>query len=237
MKKTIFRIALISIFGVYVYINYIKSDVSVPDQQINLDQDKGVPDYKKDTLLNTNTYLVLGNNTIVKQVKIADTIHYNDFFQMAWFNNEVIIANRRNFEGLGIYLKRASIDMFEKYKVPVYQGILKEPDFTSNPEAKMFITRIKEGCKSGINFAGHYTLIYWGCGTACQSGVIVDRKTGVIYDGYMSSLGSEFQKDSNFIIFNADDEDNNALIPMNINQNVQITLKFWKGNAFKPVKR
>ncbi|MBL4904606.1 MAG: hypothetical protein JKZ00_00955 [Flavobacteriaceae bacterium] len=174
----------------------------------------------------------------MKQIKIADTIHYSDFFQMAWFNNEVIIANRRNFEDLEIYLKRASINLFKEYTVPVYQGILKEPDFTSNPEAKMFITRIKEGCKSGVNFAGHYTLIYWGCGTACQSGVIVDRKTGVIYDGYMSSLGSEFYKESAFIIFNGyGPDDKKTLIPMDINPNVQITLKIWKENAFKTIKK
>lgn len=98
----------------------------------------------------------------------------------------------------------------------------------------MFITRIKEGCKDGINFAGHYTLIYWGCGTACQYGVIVDRKTGIIYDGYTSSLGPEFKKESSYILFNIHVTDaKKALVPLDINPNVQIKLKVWKNNMFK----
>jgi len=237
MKKPIFKIVLISIIGIFVYVNFLKKENTTPAHKKNLEQDKETQDYEKDTLLQTKTFLVLGTNTLVKQIKIADTIHYQDFFQMAWFNNQVIISNKHNYEDLEIYLKRSSIDLFNTYKVPVYQGILKKPDFTSNPESKMFITRIQKGCENGINFAGHYTLIYWGCGTACQYGVLVDRKTGIIYDGYTSSLGSEFKKESKYIIFNTgDEEEKNAFIPMNMNRNIQIILKVWEGNTFKTVK-
>ena len=97
-------------------------------------------------------------------------------------------------------------EAFENYNVKVYQGKLKEPNFDSNKEAKKFITRIKEECKNGINFGGHYTLIIIGCGTACQLGILVDRKTGIIYKGIVTELGSSFKKNSNLFIKNIESE-------------------------------
>lgn len=32
------------------------------------------------------------------------------------------------------------------------------------------------------NFAGHYTVVFWGCGTACAAFVIVDDRTGEVYE-------------------------------------------------------
>jgi hypothetical protein len=96
----------------------------------------------------------------------------------------------------------------------------------------MFRTRITEGCKDGINFAGYYTLIYWGCGTSCQYGVIVNIKTGKIFDGYQSSLGSEFKKDSESIIMNSDIIDGDSqYIPLY--QFKDFDLKVSKNTTFK----
>jgi hypothetical protein len=36
--------------------------------------------------------------------------------------------------------------------------------------------------KVGPNFAGHYIVVQWGCGTSCVMMVIVDALTGKIYD-------------------------------------------------------
>jgi hypothetical protein len=33
----------------------------------------------------------------------------------------------------------------------------------------------------GPNFAGHYTVAQWSCGTGCSSGVVVDAETGHLY--------------------------------------------------------
>ena len=49
-----------------------------------------------------------------------------------------------------------------------------------------------------------YTLVIWGCGSPCQSGVVIDRITGEIFGGYGTSLGSEFRKDSRMIIRNVE---------------------------------
>jgi hypothetical protein len=47
---------------------------------------------------------------------------------------------------------------------------------------RMFRTRILAGAKSPVEFAGHYTLPRWGCGTLCNEFVIVDSVTGRVYD-------------------------------------------------------
>ena len=38
--------------------------------------------------------------------------------------------------------------------------------------------------KLEVEFAGHYTIPRWGCRTECNVFVIVDPKTGKIYDGF-----------------------------------------------------
>jgi len=47
---------------------------------------------------------------------------------------------------------------------------------------RMFRTRILDGAKSPVEFAGHYTLPMWGCSTLCNEFVIVDSATGRVYD-------------------------------------------------------
>jgi len=93
-----------------------------------------------------------------------------------------------------------------------FEGQPAPVDFSTNPKTLKFFTVITEGAKKGPNFAGHYTVIKWGCGTGCQAGVIVDAKTGAISsfidEGgnispfFVSSLGTYFRIDSNLFILN-----------------------------------
>lgn len=77
------------------------------------------------------------------------------------------------------------------------------PDFSTNPKRLEFKTVITEGVKNNWpNFAGHYILIEWGCGTGCQDGVIVDANTGAIFDLPAATAGREYQHDSNELINN-----------------------------------
>lgn len=93
---------------------------------------------------------------------------------------------------------------FEEYKTrDVFNGIPATPDFSTNKDALRFKTAITEGAKNGPNFAGMYTVISWGCGTACQQYAILDAKTGVIVlygNEYISTRGLQFRKDSNLLI-------------------------------------
>lgn len=58
--------------------------------------------------------------------------------------------------------------------------------------ARMYGTVIREGSAEGPNFAGHYTVVLWGCGTSCVQFAIVDAATGAVYDPpYKSVVGGD----------------------------------------------
>lgn len=79
-------------------------------------------------------------------------------------------------------------------------------DFNSNKYASQFITRLRDAYKSdSSNFAGHYSFVFWGCGSSCQSSLIIDRLTGKIYDSPVASLGYEFYSKSRMLIVNPPD--------------------------------
>ena len=154
-----------------------------------------------DTLINTKYYLILGpKNAAIKIVK--NSAEFPSFSVLTKYKNDVIISKNKSIEAFKIYRKYNPSKSFNDYKVAVYKGKLASPDFNTDPDAKRFITRIKQECEKGVNFAGHYTLVSWGCGTACQSNVLVDRKTGKIHTSFVTSLGIEFKKTSNLLIKN-----------------------------------
>lgn len=93
---------------------------------------------------------------------------------------------------------------FNNYQVEMYKGELQEPDFNSSPKALKFKSTIINACSEGVNFAGKYTLVINGCGTACQFGLIIDRATGKIYEGFTSELGYKFQENSQLLIKNVE---------------------------------
>jgi len=64
--------------------------------------------------------------------------------------------------------------------VEKFEGTPKLVDFTTLSEAKTFYTVITKAVASGSNFAGHFTLAGWGCGTDCFGYAIIDTKTGEI---------------------------------------------------------
>ncbi len=80
-------------------------------------------------------------------------------------------------------------------------------DLKSNKAAGNFRTILREGFSADTaNFAGHYTLVYWGCGTACQSSLLIDRQTGKIYNSPVASLGYDFRVNSRMLIANPPDK-------------------------------
>jgi hypothetical protein len=63
-------------------------------------------------------------------------------------------------------------------------------DFKGNPAKPLLVTprehafrtQIREQASTGPNFAGHFTIAKWGCGSPCIAFVIVDSKTGNVFD-------------------------------------------------------
>src|SRR5262245_19409738 len=63
----------------------------------------------------------------------------------------------------------------------VHEGFTGRPaqvDLKSDPDAPRFRTRLREGAATGPNFAGHFTIVTWGCGTDCQVTAVVDALSG-----------------------------------------------------------
>ncbi|NKI26397.1 hypothetical protein HCG49_07465 [Arenibacter sp. 6A1] len=171
----------------------------------------------------------------MKVVKENETAHFPTYNILITYKDDVIIGENIVLDEVEVYKKYKPKTTFEDYKVDLYEGDLADPDFSTAPAAKAFISRMTNECKKGINFAGHYTLVIWGCGTACQNGVVVDRKTGKIFEGYGTALGSEFRKDSNMIIKNigAIDMETNLIevfAPSDVSHQV------WTGTEFKEIE-
>lgn len=69
---------------------------------------------------------------------------------------------------------------FEDYSVTeIFKSTPAAPQLVT-PEERMFRTRIREGLM-GPNFAGHYVVVQWECGSPCTMMVVVDARTGQIY--------------------------------------------------------
>ncbi len=85
----------------------------------------------------------------------------------------------------------------------VYGGVVAPVNFESNKDAATFRTAITSAMEKGVNFAGHYVLASWGCGTSCEGLAIVDATDGaiVVYN-LLSEEGVAYAKDSNLLIVN-----------------------------------
>ena len=64
----------------------------------------------------------------------------------------------------------------------IYTGAPAPPKL--DRDQRTFRTMIREGAKSKVEFAGHYTVPRWGCGSGCSTFVIVDSITGTVYNGF-----------------------------------------------------
>lgn len=71
---------------------------------------------------------------------------------------------------------------FERYRTgETYAGPPAAVDLASHPRARIFRTMLRLGAKEGPNFAGHFTIIGWGCGSSCLDFAIVDAKNGAVW--------------------------------------------------------
>ena len=79
---------------------------------------------------------------------------------------------------------------------PVKERVRGKPapiNFRSHSQARMFRTMLRDTAALGANFAGHYAVNWWGCGTECMRIGIVNLKTG---DVYMSPFAAQVGIDS-----------------------------------------
>jgi len=104
--------------------------------------------------------------------------------------------------------------------------------------ARRYRTVIRRGAADGPNFAGHYTVVFWGCGTACAQFVIVDAETGNVFDppyrgvsfeapqgGFFQQSGIHYQLNSSLLVVQGCPEDKDCAEH----------LYNWTGDKLEPV--
>jgi hypothetical protein len=95
---------------------------------------------------------------------------------------------------------------FEDYPVNEVFDHTPHPPILTTPQQRHFRTRIREGVEKGWgvwinggwgkeqnrpgpNFAGHYIVIIWGCGSGCIEMAMSDAETGTVYNPPISEGG------------------------------------------------
>ncbi len=51
----------------------------------------------------------------------------------------------------------------------------------TTPSERMFRTQLTNAGKQAPNFAGHYRITFWGCGSNCAAGALIDLQTGEVF--------------------------------------------------------
>lgn len=54
-------------------------------------------------------------------------------------------------------------------------------NIASQSLARRFRTMLRKGATEGPNFAGHYTIASWGCGSGCVQFAIIDARNGRVF--------------------------------------------------------
>ncbi len=78
--------------------------------------------------------------------------------------------------------ERAWALKFDDYAVTeVFHGRPARP-FLSTRAQRRFRNVVRKSAAQGPNFAGHFTIAAWGCGSGCVSAAVIDAITGGVYN-------------------------------------------------------
>jgi hypothetical protein len=71
-------------------------------------------------------------------------------------------------------------------------------DLNSNPTARTYRTVLRREIAQGPNFAGHYRVAGWGCGSSCSMFAVVNLNTGRVItpEGFSDTSGVYFAVDN-----------------------------------------
>ena len=81
---------------------------------------------------------------------------------------------------------------FDRFPAEIFVGRNAPPILHGAATTVMFRSRLAQWSKQKPNFAGHYILATWGCGTDCTKISIINARTGRIYhpSGITSNVAS-----------------------------------------------
>jgi len=102
------------------------------------------------------------------------------------------------------------------------------------PHERSLRTQILDQAGEGPNFAGHFTIAHWGCGSPCVGFFIINERTGTIYDPH-------------FAVACADNNQMDSSLDFNLNSRLIVATRFsdkfgcgtdfleWDGKRLKSV--
>jgi hypothetical protein len=93
----------------------------------------------------------------------------------------VIVAILLVASGCGARARAPETPTFDALPVPVMTGKPTAVNLNSHSGARKFRTALRLGASEGPNFAGHFTIVTWGCGTDCVQHALVDAKTDTVF--------------------------------------------------------
>lgn len=127
--------------------------------------------------------LYAGGRTLETWVEQASELVDRDLSEkVAFWNGQCAIWDRiRNAPkftvsagpGYEAFPSAGSLSEDETPVMPVFDG--------RDAWARSFRTRIRDGLAAGPNFAGHYTIIMFGCGASCRGYFLADAKNGQVF--------------------------------------------------------
>jgi len=81
----------------------------------------------------------------------------------------------------GLIGQASDLPRFEDFGVRVAFTGKAAPPILDTPRARKFRTRPRLGADVGPNFADHYTVATWGCGSGCHALAIIDAESGKVF--------------------------------------------------------
>ena len=158
-----------------------------------------------------NSSEVKADNKTISKAPVKNVSERTSTYDTVYENESVIVHCDTAIENLKILytsLKFRPYISFDDFKVSNIDHSKKAPlNLHSHEYGRMFRTNLRNAYNDEeANFAGHYTLATWGCGSPCQMNLLVDRFTGKIYDAPTSSLGVAFNVNNAMLLVNPPDE-------------------------------
>lgn len=187
--------------SLYMLISFIALPAAGPVKASPRDTVYKYGDFLIEASDRTKINFIVKNASSSKAVSKGDTIYEGE--------NYLILGDQKKTSIHGVYRKFKLKYKFSQFPAFIYKGKPASPDFKTDPKARPFRTQNRGRCREkGINFAGHNTIVIWGCGSPCQSIAVMDRIDGKIYYSSLQnrdiSFGIECTPDSRMLLLNAD---------------------------------
>lgn len=126
---------------------------------------------------------------------------------------------------------------FDRYPAKPWRGEPAKP-VLDTANKRLFRTVLRQGALKGPNFAGHMTIVEWGCGSSCVEWAAMDARTGRVTrlpgSEYISTHrvggtlgGVEFARDSRLLVL--------AGAPREDEAREGVASYVWTGRGFQRV--